>query len=107
MNLKVLFMLLIYYAVCILFFTSTGSPFSGAGFNVTNTINSSGITASEIDTGGIFGTGISFFRYVALIGFGIGLPSDTPVWFSVFFAMWQSIFTIFSIGFIISSIWDG
>jgi hypothetical protein len=35
------------------------------------------------------------------------LPASTPSWFAIMFAVWQTVVTIMSVGFVISSIWDG
>ena len=106
MNLRILFMLLIYYSLISLFFLAAGSEILD-GYNTTVELNTTGIQSGELDTGGLFGTGISFGRFVGMVGFGIGLPGDTPSWFTLIFIAWQSIVTILSIGWIISSIWNG
>ena len=56
------------------------------------------------DVADVFGGITKFFAFV---GFGVGLPDDTPVFFSVPFAIFQSCITLLLIGFIVSSIWDG
>jgi hypothetical protein len=88
-------------------FLSSGSVLSENGFNNSIDVNSSDISEDELDSGGLFGTGISFSRFASFVGFGVGLPDDTPSWFTLLFAIWQSLITVFSIGFVISSIWDG
>lgn len=105
MNLKILFLLLIYYSILSLVFV-TGSEIL-TGYNSTINLNDSELSDDEVDTGGIFSTGLSFTRFLAFVGFGIGLPDSTPSWFSLLFTAWQSIITIFSIGFVMSSIWNG
>jgi len=101
-------MLLIYYGILSLVFAMGGSVFTdGSGYSSNIALNDSDLSSEEIDTGGIFGTGISFGRFVALITFGVGLPDDTPSWFSLIFILWQSLITILSIGWLIASIWDG
>lgn len=107
MNLKILFMILIYYGILSLVFTLGGSTLSNAGYNTTISLNDSEMTSNEIDTGGLFGTGVSFTRFLGFLLFGVGLPEDTPSFFNVIFILWQTLVTIFTIGFIISSIWDG
>ena len=106
MNLKVLFMILIYYGVLIIFLLSPVSPLKDS-YTVDVELNSTSLTAGEVDSGGLFGTGVDFGRFASLISVGVGLPSDTPSWFTFIFALWQSIFLIFTIGFFISSIWNG
>jgi hypothetical protein len=105
MNLKVLMVLVIYYSFISLIFILGGSYLTGFSTNVN--LNNSALTSSEIDQGGLFGTGISFTRFFTLVTFGIGLPSDTPSWFMVIFALFQTCMTIFAVGFVISSIWNG
>jgi len=108
MNLKILFMLLMYYSLISLFFvTGYDSLFLENGYNSTININDSGLSSEETDSGGLFSSGVSLSRFFAFVTFGIGLPDDTPSWFSIIFALWQTILTVFTIGFIISSIWDG
>jgi len=108
MNLKILFMLLVYYGVISLFFLVGGSVFTeDNGYNNTIALNDSELADSEIDSGGLFSSGVSVLRFAGFVGFGVGLPDDTPSWFSIIFMLWQTIFSIFAVGFIISSIWDG
>ena len=108
MNLKILFMLLLYYTIISLVFALGGAVFSeDTGYNFTNPLNSSDISSSEVDTGGLFGTGISFGRWLGLVTIGVGLPNDTPTWFAVMFSAWSILFLIFTVGFIISAIWNG
>lgn len=106
MNLKILFMLLIYYSILSAVFIFGANAFSG-DYNVSIALNDSELGSSEIDTGGLFGTGISFTRFIGLVSFGIGLPEDTPSFFTTLFVMWQTLVTIFSVAFVISSIWNG
>ncbi len=107
MNLKILFMLLIYYSFISIFFALGGAVLTNEGFSTNVDLNATDITSEEIDTGGIFGTGVSFVRFAVMVLFGIGLPSGTPSWFAIMFASWQTLVTIFSVGFIVSSVWDG
>jgi len=108
MNLKILFMILVYYSILGLAFASAGSVFtSERGFNYSNPLNDSSMTDEEVDTGGLFGTGITFTRWLKLVFTGIGLPDDTPSFFTLLFASWQILILILSIGFIIASIWNG
>lgn len=64
-------------------------------------------TSEDIESGGLFGTYVSFARFFGLVTLGIGFPSNTPLFVVIPFIVWQSIVTIFSAGFIISSIWNG
>lgn len=106
MDLKILMLIIIYYAMFSLMLTFGGSALSGfsGGANLTG----EALNATETEyTGGVFGSGISFGRFIGLITIGIGLPADTPSWFSIMFMLWQSCFLIFSIGWFVSSIWNG
>ena len=106
MNLKILFIILLYYGIISLVFITGGSHLTGYSSSVN--LNSTNISADELDRGGLFSSGISFGRFISLVTIGVGgLPSDTPTWFTLMFAVWQTTFLIFSVGFIISSIWDG
>lgn len=101
-------MIIMYYTVVSLVFAMGGELFSESrGYNYTNPLNSSDVADEELDTGGLFGTGISFTRWLGLVTVGIGLPSDTPNWFEGLFFAWQTLVLILSIGFIIDSIWSG
>ena len=109
MDLKVLFLILVYYSVLslgfVLAFSSGSDVFNDYDVNIN--LNATDISDDETDRGGLFGTGVSFTRFAGLIAFGVGLPDDTPVWFSTIFAFWQTLLTLFSLGFVISSIWNG
>lgn len=108
MNLKILFLLLMYYGILTLAFGLGGSMFTDVGFESNIEFNQTGeLTDAEIETGGFFDVGVDFGRFFVLIAFGVGLPDDTPTWFAVLFILWQTLFTIFTVGFIVSSIWDG
>ena len=108
MNLKILFILLIYYSFLGMLFTFGGEYFSDStGYTQEFNLNSQELQDTEVDTGGLFGTGISFARFTGLISVGIGLPSGIASWFKLLFAVWQTGFLIFSIGFVIDSIWGG
>jgi len=105
MNLKILFMILIYYSVLSLVFIMGGSAFNEYTHNIE--LNNSELADTEIDKGGFFNSGISFSRYFGLITIGIGLPASTPQWFSIFFMFWQTIVTILVVTLIISAMWNG
>jgi len=108
MNLKILLILLIYYSIIIGFFSFDNPIFNeSTGYNITIDLNDSDISDDEIDTGGLFSTGIDLGRFIKFVGFGIGLPDDTPSGFKFVFALWQTMITVFTVGFVISSIWDG
>jgi len=100
--------LLLYYSVISIFFIFAISDTTAFdSYNNTISLNDSAITSGEQDNAGFFASGISFGRFVGLITIGVGLPSDTPSFVSVFWIVWQSLMTIFTIGFVISSIWNG
>jgi len=113
LNLKIAFILLSYWTIWILICTvgtTDGSnAFASGGYSVDGSINSSGFSADEIDTGFSFMSFIavlgSIGRFVLLALFGIttaltGLPQ-------VLFTAWSSMWTLFTIGFILDSIWSG
>lgn len=98
-------MILMYYSILGLFFLAGGAQYSGYTNNIN--LNSTNMTSGEIDQGGLFGTGVSFGRFIGLVTIGIGLPADTPSWFLMFFFTWQTLVTVFTVGFVIASIWNG
>lgn len=105
MNLKVLMIILAYYAILSVIILFPNSPMGA--YDVANVYNDSDLNSAEVDTGGVFSGGVDFGRFFGLVTIGVGLPDDTPEWFAWSFAIWQSMALIFSVGFIISSIWDG
>ena len=108
MNLKILFLLMTYYGIFSIFFILGGSVRTSDGFNTSINFNASNIEESEIDLRpSVWDSGISFSRFSKLVAFGVGLPSDTPFFFKTIFFLWQTILTVFTIGFIIDSIWSG
>ena len=99
-------MIICYYAVMTIFL-SYGLSYTDDTYTYSNPLNESELSDSEIDTGGVFGTGVSFGRFFGLVTIGIGLPDDTPTFFKTMFIAWQTVLLILSVGFLISSIWDG
>ena len=107
MNLKILLMLLIYWSTFIAIFAVGGDTILQDQFSINADLNSTALGLEETSTlGGIFGSGLSFGRWFGLASFGLGLVG-APSWFQLIFAIWQTIVTIFTVGFIISSIWNG
>ena len=49
-------------------------------------------------------TSVSITSFFTFLGFGIGLPAETPTWFKVIFAVWQSIMTILFLAFLYQAI---
>lgn len=105
MNLKVLFLILLYYSALSAFILFPGSPLGA--YNVNVDLNQTELSEDEKDTGGLFSSGVDFGRFFSLVTIGVGVPGDVPTWFKFMFAIWQSLWLLFSIGFVISSIWDG
>lgn len=106
MRLDILLMFLVYYTILSSVILLGGTTMF-ANYNNTISLNETDMSSSEIDTGGLFGTGISFARFIGLVGIGIGLPSDTPYFFVFFYSAWTIIVNILFIGFIIASMWNG
>lgn len=104
MNLKILFVILLYYSLISMFFLFGGTELSE--YSATGNLSTFD-TSNETAIPNVFQTAGSFGRFWLFTSFGIGLSSDTPAWFSFAFMIWQTIFSIFVIGFIISSIWNG
>jgi len=106
MNLKVLFMLLLYYSLLSLFFvfgsTTMTDYTSETELDVSEFDNSS---VMEIES--IYDLGDAFGRFFIFLGFGVGLPEDTPTWFNTIFITWQSLMFMLSLGFLYQSIRGG
>ena len=109
MNLKILFAIISYYSIFSVIMLLGGGLFtSDLGYSGGITLNSTeALTDSEIDSGGFFDSGVDFGRFFMLISLGIGLPDTFPTWFSMIFMFWQIIITTLTVGFVISSIWNG
>lgn len=107
MDLKILMLILGYWGLFLAMFVLSEGLLLNEGYSIHAELNSTELASSEVDTGGLFGTGVSLGRFVAFTLFGVGLPSDTPFWISVPVAIWQTMFTIFTVGFVISGIWNG
>ena len=108
MDLRILMLILVYYLLIGGTIIASGDTFTADDkINSSISINDSYITEEEIDTPGLFSSGISLGRFFSLLTFGVGLPKNTPDMMALLFALWQSIFTLFTLGFLISSIWDG
>jgi len=108
LNLKILALLLFYYGILSAFFV-IGSSVLPTDANTTTDLStlSGNVTGSELELGGFFSVGVSFLRFAGFIAFGIGLPADTPTAMVTVFIIFESCLTILTVGFIISSIWDG
>ncbi len=108
MDLKILMIILSYWTIFLIIFGTGGaSVLLDDGYTVSSPLNETEIGTEEIDEGGFFGTGVSFGRFVGFALFGIGVGASMPSWASFMIAGWQTLFTIFTIGFVLSSIWDG
>lgn len=107
MNLKILVLLLLYYSILSSLFLLSDGFMTEQGFQADIALDDSELNNADIDKGGLFNTGVNFGRFFIFIGFGVGLSSDTPTWFSLMFGLWQTLVTILSIAFIIDSIWSG
>ena len=106
MDLKILGVILLYYMLLTSFFLMGGSYLADSSF--TNTINASNVTTADLPEGGGFlGSGISFGRFFGLVTIGVGLPSDTPAFFSTLFVIIQTCILLFLLGFVVSAVWNG
>lgn len=108
MNLRILFMILVYYSIIILMFSfDTTNAMTGYTTNADLNSMSGNLTENETGTGGIFTIPISVARFFGFVVFGLGLAEGTPAWFSIGFFAWETIISILSVGFIVNSIWSG
>ncbi len=109
MNLKILFLILIYYGSLSLFFFGALSIPESNAYNISINFTDMTVNENEVPTDvGLWSSGVNFTRFIQFVAYGIGLPPDTPTWFSVLFFMWQSVIVpFFILGWLISSIWNG
>lgn len=100
MKLGILFMFLLYYGLLSMFFLMGGSDLM-EGYNSTIEMN-----VTEVPEGGFSLITIldEPLKFILFVGFGIGLPDDTPTWFNIIFIIWQSIILLLFIGFIYQAI---
>jgi len=110
-NIKLLITILIYWTVWSLVFVASGQLDTPVLDDTNNTIVIGNLTgdleADETRGVGFWTSAISFGRFAVLVVFGVGLPSDTPVFFSMIFMALQTMVSIVTVGFFISSLWDG
>jgi len=106
MNLKILMGILIYYImISSVLLANPKDIFND--YEIKGSLDSTALSDNEVDRGGLFGTGVSFGRFISLSTIGFGMPDTLPSWFKLGFSAWQTIFLIFTIGFIIDAIWSG
>jgi len=74
--------------------------------NVTGTLNNTDFNGDDLDRGGLWSVGVSFSRYVGFVTIGVGL-GDIPFYLQVLYSAWSIFMLVISIGFVISSVWDG
>jgi hypothetical protein len=65
------------------------------------------VTSADLGSGSVVDIIAVIFRFIAFVGFGVGLPSSTPSFFVTFFTVFQTIISVLFVGFIISMFWDG
>ena len=106
MDLKILGILLLYWALWIGISYAVFSNIT-VDTTVTASLNSSAMGAEELESGGLFTTGVSLARFAGFVLFGVGLPSAMPTLVAYLLAIFQSCVTIFTVGFVISAIWNG
>ena len=101
-------MIILYYSIFVIILVMGSDIFlSSEGYTSTIDLNDSDLSDSEIEQGGFFTVGVSFTRFLGLVTFGIGLSDDTPSSFKFVFAIWQTLITILSVMWFVSSIWNG
>lgn len=100
MKLGLLFMFLIYYGILSIFFLYA-SPYISEDYNSTITLGGVGVNETGDPT---IPSSIGIGDFFVFLGFGIGLPSDTPSWFQIIFSLWQIIVLILFSGFLYQSI---
>lgn len=114
MQIKYLIAFILWYGSISIVYTAVPDEIlSGAAidYDFVNDTNSSGFSASEIDSGGFFsgiiGVTTAVVRFIGFVFFGIGCcGSGTPTWFTILFIFWNTIVSMMFIVFIINAFWN-
>lgn len=114
MDLKILFILGIYWTLISLVFavgvgSDEGNILVDNEYSSEVNINSTGFTSDELDSGGFFSGIIGIFTAMArIVGFyTFGITSQLSGTAQLIFSAWTVFISIFTIGFIISAFWNG
>lgn len=110
MDLKILAVIIVYYIMWILAFSLGGNYLTGYTENINSsilTMGNSTLAANEQTDPGLWAAVVSFGRFFGFVALGIGLPGGLPGVIYLFVFLIQTGITIFSVGFVISSIWNG
>lgn len=100
--------IVVYYLIISLGYFAMSQQFPNFSAQTNISFNqTTGLNEDDIDKGGLFGSGVSFTRYIGFVTLGFGLPDDVPNYVRIGMTSWAILIDIFVIGFIISSIWDG
>lgn len=76
-------------------FNATGLDYEdNEHFYIDNIKVSCQVTQKYLEDNATEQTSVSIKSFFAFLGFGIGLPNDTPIWFQVIFSVWQGILLI-------------
>lgn len=90
---------IIIYWLLIGAFFSLGSAVFTEDYNYTD-----GFEGEDLED---IGATTSPLHVLGIVFFGIGLPDDTPSWFSVLFFLLQSIITILAVLVVVDALWIG
>lgn len=109
MKLGILLFILMYYgAITIVFFGMPSIISAGASSNVNmTTMSNATLSSGESVGGGLFAAAVDFVRFFGFVAFGVGLSPSVPFFAAFIFAVWESCVTIYTVGFIVDSIWSG
>ena len=113
MNLKIALILILYWSLFTVMYSLDdaviGNPLTGEGGSIDANINASGFNNDELDSGGFFsgvlGVFVALGRFFGMALFGLSPALTGTVQF--LFSTWQLGLTLFTIGFIIDSVWLG
>ena len=105
MDLKILMGILIYWTfISLLYF---GLLQSVPGYTINTNLSLGSVDVNETINTGVIGQYIDWQRFILFTSTGFGIPGTVPVWFQIIFSAWTIIFNIFSLGWLINSIWSG
>jgi hypothetical protein len=106
MDLKILSVILMYWTLWTMLCVLVIFP-ALPTYGLTNSGNLSGLNVTDEPTSNPLSTVGNFFNFWLIWNFGIGIGTGAPGWVNVLIMLWQTAFSIFTVGFVLSAFWNG